>query len=69
MLKQLARTHTNLQAVVLRRNYGQTAPMAAGFKHAQGSAIVTLDADLQNDQPTVAAGSVVLRRSNLRLSE
>ena len=49
MLKQLARTHTNLQAVVLRRNYGQTAAMAAGFKHAQGSAIVTLDADLQND--------------------
>ena len=49
MLKQLARTHTNLQAVVLRRNYGQTAAMAAGFKHAQGSVIVTLDADLQND--------------------
>ncbi|MBW4495815.1 MAG: glycosyltransferase family 2 protein [Oscillatoria princeps RMCB-10] len=49
LLKQLARTRSDLRAVLLRRNYGQTAAMAAGFNHARGRAIVTLDGDLQND--------------------
>lgn len=49
LLKQLAVRHKCLRAIILRRNYGQTAAMAAGFEHAQGHAIVTLDGDLQND--------------------
>jgi len=49
LLRQLAQTRTDLRAVLLRRNYGQTAAMAAGFKYARGQAIVTLDGDLQND--------------------
>lgn len=49
LLKQLALSRTDLKAVLLRRNYGQTAAMAAGFNYAQGWAIVTLDSDLQND--------------------
>jgi dolichol-phosphate mannosyltransferase len=49
LLKQQARTRSDLRAVLLRRNYGQTAAMAAGFNHARGRAIVTLDGDLQND--------------------
>ena len=48
-LKQQATQRNDLKAVLLRRNYGQTAAMAAGFKYATGKAIVTLDADLQND--------------------
>jgi dolichol-phosphate mannosyltransferase len=48
-LRQQAAVRSDLKAVLLRRNYGQTAAMAAGFKFAQGKAIVTLDADLQND--------------------
>lgn len=48
-LKHQAQTRPDLKAVLLRRNYGQTAAMAAGFKYAVGKAIVTLDADLQND--------------------
>ncbi|MEH2449909.1 glycosyltransferase family 2 protein [Nostoc sp.] len=48
-LKQQAQIRTDLKAVILRRNYGQTAAMAAGFYYAVGKAIVTLDADLQND--------------------
>jgi glycosyltransferase involved in cell wall biosynthesis len=35
--------------VILRRNYGQTAAMAAGFRLAQGKVVVTMDGDLQND--------------------
>lgn len=49
LLKQLALTRPHLRAVILRRNYGQTAAMAAGFKHARGRTMVTLDGDLQND--------------------
>ena len=36
-------------AVVLRRNFGQTAAIAAGIDHARGEILVLLDADLQND--------------------
>lgn len=35
--------------VALRRNFGQTAAIAAGIDHSQGEVIVLLDADLQND--------------------
>src|SRR3970282_1076299 len=35
--------------VSLRRNFGQTAALSAGFDHARGEGIVTLDGDLQND--------------------
>lgn len=49
LLKKLARERQDLRAVILRRNYGQTAAMSAGFDHARGDAIVTMDGDLQND--------------------
>lgn len=38
-----------IKLVELRRNYGQTAAMAAGFAQATGKVFVTLDGDLQND--------------------
>lgn len=49
LLKQQAQMRNDLKAVILRRNYGQTAAMAAGFSHARGKVVVTLDGDLQND--------------------
>jgi glycosyltransferase involved in cell wall biosynthesis len=49
LLKQEAAVRNDLRAVILRRNYGQTAAMAAGFYYARGKVVVTLDADLQND--------------------
>lgn len=49
LLKQLVQTRTDLRAVVFRRNYGQTAAIAAGFRHARGQVVITLDGDLQND--------------------
>jgi len=48
-LKKEAEIRSDLKAVILRRNYGQTAAMAAGFYYALGKVIITLDADLQND--------------------
>lgn len=38
-----------IRVVRFRRNYGQTAAMAAGIKQARGDVIVTMDGDLQND--------------------
>jgi glycosyltransferase involved in cell wall biosynthesis len=38
-----------LVLVRFRRNFGQTAAMQAGFDHARGEIVVTMDADLQND--------------------
>ncbi len=49
VLTDLAQRRVDLKAVILRRNYGQTPAMAAGFELAEGKAIVTLDGDLQND--------------------
>lgn len=48
-LEELAAATPELVAVLLRRNYGQTAAMAAGFDASHGAVIVTLDGDLQND--------------------
>jgi glycosyltransferase involved in cell wall biosynthesis len=45
----IASQDLNVKIVDLRRNYGQTAAMAAGIKLAKGELIVTLDGDLQND--------------------
>ncbi|MBK8189154.1 MAG: glycosyltransferase family 2 protein [Vampirovibrionales bacterium] len=48
-LRRLADSFPMLRVAVLKRNYGQTAATAAGFAHAKGRYIVTLDGDLQND--------------------
>ncbi|MFW6731235.1 MAG: glycosyltransferase family 2 protein [Synechococcus sp.] len=48
-LEELSQRTPELVAVLLRRNYGQTAAMAAGFDASSGEEIVTLDGDLQND--------------------
>ncbi|NPA93060.1 MAG: glycosyltransferase family 2 protein [Chloroflexi bacterium] len=50
VLEQLAREDPDhIRVVFLRRNFGQTAAIAAGIDHAQGDIIVLMDADLQND--------------------
>jgi glycosyltransferase involved in cell wall biosynthesis len=46
----LAAAHPeSVRAVLLRRNFGQTAAIQAGIDHANGAIIVLMDADLQND--------------------
>ncbi len=49
VLLGLVERDRHVRVVRFRRNYGQTAAMAAGFEHARGRIVVTLDADLQND--------------------
>ena len=49
ILRELHAQDPRLQVILLRRNFGQTAAFAAGFDHAQGAVVVTMDGDLQND--------------------
>lgn len=48
-----------VKGIHLRRNYGQTAALVAGFHHARGEIVVTLDGDLQNDPDDIG---VLLRK-------
>ncbi|MBU0679614.1 MAG: glycosyltransferase family 2 protein [Verrucomicrobia bacterium] len=48
-LVEQARKYPHFRLIRFRRNFGQTAAMSAGFHHAKGEVVVTLDADLQND--------------------
>ena len=47
--KDLAEKDSHLKVVRLKRNYGQTIGLHAGFQNATGKMIVTMDGDLQND--------------------
>ena len=46
---ELSRKYPGLHLIRLRRNFGQTAAMSAGFAEANGDVVITMDADLQND--------------------
>jgi glycosyltransferase involved in cell wall biosynthesis len=48
-LEQLAAANSRIKLVQFRRNFGQTAALAAGINYASGSILVTIDADMQND--------------------
>jgi len=49
MLAELHEQNPRWRVIQFRRNFGQTAPMQAGFDAARGKTIITIDADLQND--------------------
>lgn len=49
VLKGLRAANPLIRVVRFRKNFGQTAALAAGFDRARGGIILTLDADLQND--------------------
>ena len=49
VLKELTIKIKELVVISLRKNYGQTAAMSAGFDNSKGDIIITLDGDLQND--------------------
>ncbi len=58
VLQELQAGDAQLKVIRFRRNFGQTAAFAAGFDHAQGRVVVTIDADLENDPadiPTLLA--------------
>lgn len=55
ILKKTCTNHSNYKLIRFRKNFGQTAAIAAGFDHATGKIIITLDSDLQNDPKDIPA--------------
>jgi len=49
VLKNIQKDDHKVKVIKLRKNFGQTAALSAGFDYAQGDIIISLDADLQND--------------------
>jgi glycosyltransferase involved in cell wall biosynthesis len=55
LLANLVETDKRLKVIRLRRNFGQTAALAAGFDEARGEIIVAMDGDLQHDPADLPA--------------
>jgi glycosyltransferase involved in cell wall biosynthesis len=53
LLEEIAAVDSRVLVVKLRRNFGQTSALAAGFDHAQGEFILAMDGDLQHDPSEV----------------
>jgi glycosyltransferase involved in cell wall biosynthesis len=49
LLREIAAVDSRVTVVRLRRNFGQTSALAAGFDHARGEYIIAMDGDLQHD--------------------
>jgi glycosyltransferase involved in cell wall biosynthesis len=54
LLREIAADDSRVRVIGFRRNYGQTAAMAAGIDAARGEILIPMDADLQNDPADVA---------------
>ena len=48
LLEEIAAVDSRVLVIKLRRNFGQTSALAAGFDHAQGEMLVSMDGDLQH---------------------
>lgn len=57
----------NVVLIELKKNYGQSSAMMAGFDYASGDYIITLDGDLQNDPSDIPAMVDLLEREDLDL--
>jgi glycosyltransferase involved in cell wall biosynthesis len=55
MLEEIAAVDSRVLVVKLRRNFGQTSALAAGFDHASGEFILAMDGDLQHDPNDIPA--------------
>jgi len=49
LLREIAAVDSRITVVKLRRNFGQTSALAAGFDHARGEYFIAMDGDLQHD--------------------
>jgi glycosyltransferase involved in cell wall biosynthesis len=55
LLANLVETDSRLKVIRLRRNFGQTAALAAGFHESKGDIIISMDGDLQHDPEDLPA--------------
>lgn len=64
ILKAIHEKDRRLKVVKFRRNFGQSAAMAAGFDQAKGSIVISMDGDLQNDPKDIPAMVEKLQEGN-----
>jgi glycosyltransferase involved in cell wall biosynthesis len=55
LLRDLANCDERVTVIRLKRNYGQTPALAAGFHYAEGEIIISMDGDLQHDPTDIPA--------------
>ena len=55
LLANLVETDQRLKVIRLRRNFGQTAALSAGFDEAQGNIVISMDGDLQHEPEDIPA--------------
>ncbi len=58
LLRQIAAVDSRVVVVKLRRNFGQTSALAAGFDNARGEYVIAMDGDLQHDHAAVDGGNL-----------
>jgi glycosyltransferase involved in cell wall biosynthesis len=64
VLARLHKREPHLRVVRLKRNFGQTAALAAGLAHCEGNIVVTMDGDGQNDPADIPALLAELDKGN-----
>jgi len=64
VLARLHKREPHLRVVRLKRNFGQTAALAAGLAHCEGKIVVTMDGDGQNDPADIPALLAELDKGN-----
>lgn len=54
VIRRLIEQDKNIHLIVFRKNFGKAAALQAGFRHATGDIVITMDADLQDDPKEIA---------------
>jgi len=55
IIEELSQKHIQLKGIKFSRNYGKSAALHTGFKHAKGEVVITMDADMQDSPEEIPA--------------
>ncbi|MGM0581977.1 MAG: glycosyltransferase family 2 protein [Bacteroidota bacterium] len=55
IIEELSQKHIQLKGIKFSRNYGKSAALHTGFKHAKGEVVITMDADMQDSPDEIPA--------------
>ncbi|MDI9358802.1 MAG: glycosyltransferase family 2 protein [Phycisphaerales bacterium] len=67
VIKEIATKNPNCKGICFQRNYGKSAALNEGFRHATGHVVITLDADLQDSPEEIPALYDFLIKNDLHL--
>jgi glycosyltransferase involved in cell wall biosynthesis len=67
VITQLRKQYATLKAIRFQRNYGKSAALNEGFKAAQGSMVVTMDADLQDSPEEIPEFFSMIQEQNFHM--